>query len=268
MEQIVLNPVGMVSSEFEDPNDMPLGGTKAVIQIFPEYVDALKGIEENSHIWVICWFHKAPRDILRIVPAKVNPDLPEYGVFGLRAFARPNPIGLSLAQLERVEGNLIYVRGLDAIEGTPVLDIKPYYENDIVFSPDTPYIKGREREMRQGLIRKQVLTHHREDCRELNIAVRMAVIAEEYLGKLNHNELKVTVTGPSCLGDCVQGITRARLANPARFRFEHDDSQCRTVWSREGQSLSINLRNNPEIEQIKKWPDEQLFEIEKIADAN
>lgn len=261
MEQIVLNPVGMVSSEFEDPNDMPLGGTKAVIQIFPEYVDALKGIEENSHIWIICWFHKAPRDILRTVPAKVNPDLPEYGVFGLRAFARPNPIGLSLVELERVEGDLLYVRGLDAIGGTPVLDIKPYYENDIVFSPATPYIKGKNREMRQGMMKKQAFIHHREECRELYIAVRMAIIAEEYLGKLNSDELKVAVTGPSCLGDCIQGITRARLANPARFLFNLDNNNCQTIWSREKQSFSITLKNNPDLEQIKNWPDEQLFDM-------
>ncbi|MDD3024178.1 MAG: tRNA (N6-threonylcarbamoyladenosine(37)-N6)-methyltransferase TrmO, partial [Syntrophomonadaceae bacterium] len=140
---------------------------------------------------------------------------------------------------------------------------KPYYENDIVFSPDTPYIKGKNREIRQGIMRKQAFTHHREDCPELYIAVRMAIIAEEELGKLNSVELKVAVSGPSCLGDCIQGITRSRLAHPVRFAFEHDDNQCRTVWSRAGQSLSITLKNHPELEHIKNCLDEQLFEIKK-----
>ena len=110
------------------------------------------------------WFHKADRDILTVVPGKVNSNLPEYGVFSLRAFSRPNPIALSLVRLERVEDNLLFVSGLDAIDGTPVLDIKPYYEQEIVFSPVTPYIRPLKREMRQKIFIKQALLHHQENA--------------------------------------------------------------------------------------------------------
>lgn len=261
MEDIILKPIGIVLSDISQPDKMPLGGSRAVIQIYNEYIEGLKGIEENSHIWVISWFHQAPRGILRTVPGRINPDLPEYGVFGLRSFVRPNPIGLSLSELERVEGNLLYVRGLDAIGGTPVLDVKPYYENDIVFSPDTPYIKGKSREVRQAVITKQTRTHHREDCRELHIAVRMAVLAEEYLGKLNHNDLKVSVSGPLCLGDCIQGITRARLSNPARFTFAYDPSLYQTTWSRGTRLIGISLKENLNRDQIENWPDEKIFDL-------
>lgn len=262
MEDIILKPVGIVVSDFEEPDHMPLGGAVAVIEIYPEYAPALKGLEENSHLWVLSWFHKAPRDILRIVPAKVNPDLPEYGVFGLRAFARPNPIGLSLAELERIEDNKVYVRGLDAIGGTPVLDIKPYYENDIVFSPDTPYIKGKSREMRQGMLLKQARTHHREECRELYVAVRMAVIAEEKLGKLNSDDLSVTVVGPPCLGDCIQGITRSRLAHPTRFSYHNDPTLHRSIWQRKEEVLTVTLKNNPNMEKLMQGMDEEIMEID------
>lgn len=261
MDDIVLQPVGIVKSEFTEPDHMPLGGAIAVIEIDPRYVPALKGLEENSHIWVLSWFHKAPRDVLRVVPAKVNPNLPEYGVFGLRSFARPNPIGMSLAELERIEGNLVYVRNLDAIGGTPVLDIKPYYENDIVFSPDTPYIKGKSREMRMALCLKQARTHHREECRELYAAVRMAVIAEEQLGKLNSNDLNVTVQGLPCLGDCIQGVTRARLSHPARFSYRYDASLCRTIWQKEERALTITLKDGIDLEALMQANDEAIMEV-------
>ena len=136
--------MGVVISSVDDINEMPLGGKPAQIEIYPEYSDALLRIETNSHLWILSWFHKANRQILQASPHKVNPDLPRHGVFALRAFNRPNPIGLSLVELEKVEGNILHVRGLDAISGTPVLDIKPYFENDIVFSPRTPYIRGKK----------------------------------------------------------------------------------------------------------------------------
>lgn len=262
MEDIVLKPVGQVISETENPDNMPLGGQTAVIEVFSEYAAALKGLEENSHIWVLAWFHKAPRDILRVTPVKVNPDLPEYGVFALRAFARPNPVAMSLARLEKIEGNLVYVSGLDAVGGTPILDIKPYYENDIVFSPDTPYIKGKDRGMRYGLLKKQAVLHHQEECRDLSIAVRMAVIAEDYLGKLNSPDLIVQVKGSLCLGDCIQGMSKARLANPPRFSFSFSPDCSMTKWTKGAAELTITLQEITENLDIEKIRDEELFIIE------
>ncbi len=261
-EDIVLKPIGTVLAEVEEPVDMPLGGLSSVIEIYPEYAEALKGIEENSHIWILSWFHKAPRDILKSIPLKVNPDLPEYGVFALRAFARPNPIGLSLAELITVEGNRLYVRGLDAIGGTPVLDIKPYYENDIVFSPDTPYIRGKHREMRQKLMTRHALTHHREDCKDLHLAVRMAAIAEDNFGKVNSPEVSVFAVGSGCLADCLQGITRGRLAAPPRFDFVISEQECSSTWKKGDRTLIIKAKKDVGLENIMMLDDEVLFHIE------
>ncbi len=262
MEEIVLRPVGKVLSSTEEPEDMPLGGLEAVIEIFPEYQEALKGIEENSHIWVLSWFHKAPRDVLRVKPGRINPELPEYGVFALRAYTRPNTIGLSLARLERVEGCRLYLKGLDAIGGTPVIDIKPYFENDTIFSPLTSYIKGKNREMRQGILSKRALVHHQEECSYLHLAVRMAIIAEDYLGKLNSPDLFVRVRGPLCLADCVQGISRARLANPPRFSFQQADEEIESEWKRGNSTLLLRLKPGAEFEGLESKEDQELFHIE------
>lgn len=259
MSEIIIKPVGKVLSDIEDPNQMPLGGKTAVVEIYPEYQDALRGIEENSHVWILAWFHKADRNILRCVPSKVNTDLPEYGVFGLRAYNRPNPVGMCLARLEKVEGRYLYVNGLDAVGGTPVIDIKPYYENDIVFSPLTPYIKGRNRQMRQGFILKHALTHHQEECSHLHMAVRMAALAEDELGKLNDADLKVEVTGSACLADCIQGITGARLAHPARFSFNVSADCMETVWSKGDRVLKLKARKTYTIQELKELEDGELF---------
>ncbi len=261
MENIIISPVGKVLSDIENPNAMPLGGGEAVIEIYPEYRDALLGIEDNSHIWILAWFHLAERDWLKTVPMKVNPDLPEYGVFALRAFNRPNPVGMCLVRLERVEDNHLYVSGLDAIGGTPVIDIKPYYENDIIFSPQTPYFKGKNRQMRQSFIYKHAMLHHQEECPDLHRAVRMATIAEDALGKLNASDLKVEVIGSLCLGDCIQGITGARLANPARFTYCLAHDACETVWCKGTRVLKIKAKKSFADHTINDLADEDLFYI-------
>lgn len=261
MNDINLSPVGYVLSPVEEPWDMPLGGKDAIIEVMPEYVEALQGLEENSNIWVLSWFHKAPRDMLKAKPGKVNPELPEYGVFALRSYARPNPIGLSLVKLERVDGNKVYVRGLDAVGGTPVLDIKPYFENDTIFSPLTPYIKGKSREMRQGMIRKHALVHHGEECLDMLIGVRMAAIAEDHLGQLNCSDLLVKVQGSPCLADTIQGVSRARFANPPRFTYINMDNGSETVWTKNSRTLIIRLKGVFSRDDIHNLADEELFDI-------
>lgn len=260
MDDILIRPVGYVKSPVDDPDFMPLGGQEARIEILPEYAEALLHLEENSHVWIISWFHKAARDMLRTAPMKMDPAIKEYGVFALRSFARPNPIGLSLAKLIKVQKNIVYVKGLDAVNETPVLDIKPYFENDSIFSPVTSYIRGKERGMRWRLLHKRAVVHHREDCRDLNIAVRMAVIAEEVFGHLNADDLKVAVYGSSCLADSIQGLTRARLSNPVRFSFIPENG-ARTEWNQGNRELVIVLKGNLMQCDINLMSDEELFII-------
>jgi len=140
---IKLSPIGVVKSEISDRIIMPLKGIEAKIEVFPKYSDAMYRIQESSHLWILSWFHEAPRDMMRVVPMKVNPLSEEFGVFGIRCPARPNPIALTLVKLDKVEGNVLYVTGLDAVNDTPVLDIKPYFLNDIELSFRAPYISKK-----------------------------------------------------------------------------------------------------------------------------
>jgi tRNA-Thr(GGU) m(6)t(6)A37 methyltransferase TsaA len=99
------------------------------VEVEELYQAALKGLEQYSHIWIIYWFHEndnpGDRSILQVHPCR-NPGNPLTGVFAVRAPVRPNLIGLSAARLLEVAGCRVLLEGLDAREGTPVLDIKPY----------------------------------------------------------------------------------------------------------------------------------------------
>lgn len=261
-DRIIVKPIGIVRTEIRELNQVPIGGGGAVIEIFPEYQQGLLRIAENSHLWLQLWFHKADRGVLSTVPGKVNSNLPEYGVFSIRAFSRPNPIALTLVRLESVKDNLLFVNGLDAINGTPVLDIKPYYEQEIVFSPVTPYIRPLKREMRQEIFLKQAFNHHQEKCAGLLLGVRMALIADDYLGKINSRDLKVTVNGPPCLADVIQGLTNARLANPQRFRYNESNDPAKSIWEKNGARLTITAKQPASVDEFPHSDDQQLFAID------
>jgi tRNA-Thr(GGU) m(6)t(6)A37 methyltransferase TsaA len=101
-------------------------GLPAVVEILPEYRTALSGLSKCSHIWVLCWFDRADRSVLRARPRKISGALPERGVFATRSPDRPNPVALTCARIVSTNGLKIKLAGLDAIDGTPVVDIKPY----------------------------------------------------------------------------------------------------------------------------------------------
>ena len=262
MNTIELRPVGIVRSADDSTAEMPLQGKTSVIEICPEYAAALERIGEYSHLWILSWFHEAKRDVLATVPSKVNPDLPRYGVFALRTPMRPNPIALTLVTLERVsDDGRLYVSGLDAVNGTPVLDIKPYFEQDIVFSPRSPDIRPVIREIRRKLMEKEALNHHREICMDLRIAVRMCLIAEAAFGRLDDDSLQVEAAGSGCLGDVIQCLTRARLANPARFGFRSSRDAASSTWVKSGTRLFIEFVGSVDMPDWDAIPDEELFRV-------
>jgi tRNA (adenine37-N6)-methyltransferase len=259
---IVLRPIGVVRSSMENVDDLPQPDRPAQVEIYTPFLPGLLRIEENSHLWLLLWFHKANRHMLTGAPRRLNPDLPDYGVFSLRSPNRPNPIALYLVELEAVQGNILQVRGLDAIDGTPVLDIKPYYEHDIIFSPRTSYIRAADRSIRQNMMLKEALRHHQEACPDSYLAVRMALVADEFLGHLNEPDLQLSVYGSRCLADTLQGLSRARLANPPRFSFQESPTPYRSIWGRPGRSLMITARADCRAQDVAGLDDEELFSIE------
>jgi tRNA-Thr(GGU) m(6)t(6)A37 methyltransferase TsaA len=125
----VLRPIGVVRSQLQSREDCPKqgweGAPDAWLEIDSAFVDALEGIAKGSEILVLTWFHEGRRNLLK-VHARGNPNGPLRGVFATRSPDRPNPIGLHRVEVLNIQDqNNIRVRPLEALDGTPILDIKP-----------------------------------------------------------------------------------------------------------------------------------------------
>jgi tRNA-Thr(GGU) m(6)t(6)A37 methyltransferase TsaA len=123
-----MKAIGFVSSPYTDTSQIPKGcgashQAEGVLEILPEYEEGLTDVEGFSHLFVIWVFHQAGGYALLGTPP--TDDRP-HGVFATRSPYRPNPVGLTVVELMRREGRRLYVRGLDMLNGTPILDIKPY----------------------------------------------------------------------------------------------------------------------------------------------
>jgi tRNA (adenine37-N6)-methyltransferase len=126
-----LKVIGVIHSPFQHATGTPIqpraaGGAKGTVQIFDEFAAGLKDLEGFGRIWLIYWFDRAQHRKCNLVVKPYLDDTPR-GVFATRAPARPNPIGLSPVRLLDVRGNTLHVSDLDVLDGTPLLDIKPYF---------------------------------------------------------------------------------------------------------------------------------------------
>jgi tRNA (adenine37-N6)-methyltransferase len=122
--------IGVVESAIRDRKQMPPLGAPAAVELHPEFADGLLRIEKHSHFWVLAWLIGRPeRDVLRVTPRGVDPNTTDatHGVFAVRSPARPNPIGLTAARLLRRDGLRLEFDLLDFLDGTPILDLKPYF---------------------------------------------------------------------------------------------------------------------------------------------
>jgi len=122
------SPIGVVHSPHRQPSGTPIQPTaaknvKGIVEILPEYVEGLKDMKGFSHIILLYHFHLSKGYSLLVKPYM---DVVERGVFATRAPRRPNPIGLSVVRLDEIDGNRLYVRDVDIVDGTPLLDIKPH----------------------------------------------------------------------------------------------------------------------------------------------
>ncbi len=125
---ITFQAIGLICSPFKDLEAMPIQpASKASgpgrVEIFPEYQDGLKDVDGFSHIILLYHMHATREQSLTVTPFL---DTSPRGIFATRAPTRPNPIGLSIVNLIRVEDGILYVDDLDVLDGTPLLDLKPY----------------------------------------------------------------------------------------------------------------------------------------------
>jgi tRNA-Thr(GGU) m(6)t(6)A37 methyltransferase TsaA len=213
---------------------MPPLGAPARIELLPEFAPGLLKLEKNSHVWVLAWLDAAGRDVLQVIPRGITEHTPEnlHGVFAVRAPVRPNPIGMTAAKIERIGPTSIDVERLDFLDGTPVVDIKPYFASrDLIFSARNRQVgRPSSREaMRESLI-FQAVNFHGELCAELALGVRLVeYFRAEALGLNDPEGVKVTAPlARGCLLDALMGMLRVspgrgnlRLNAANQVIFEH-----------------------------------------------
>jgi tRNA-Thr(GGU) m(6)t(6)A37 methyltransferase TsaA len=120
-----LRSIGHVQNAFPDPTSSELmRAAEARLILEPALVDGLTGLQPGQQIMIIFYFHRSKGFDLLQHP-RGDPSRPRRGVFALRSPERPNPIGVTVVELVRIDGNVLHVRGLDALDGSPILDIKP-----------------------------------------------------------------------------------------------------------------------------------------------
>lgn len=125
---ISFTPIGIIRTPFKDKQDMPIQPTGAKakpgeIHIYPDLIEGIKDLDAFSHIILIYFFHKVETAKLTVIPFLDNSP---RGVFATRAPVRPNPIGLSIVEIEKIVKNIIYIKKIDVLDATPLLDIKPF----------------------------------------------------------------------------------------------------------------------------------------------
>lgn len=139
-------PIGIIRSPFKELEGMPIqptgaAGVEGTVEVFEEFREGLKDLEGFSHLILLYHFHSSRGFELAVVPFL---DTEPRGLFATRAPKRPNPIGLSVVQLDRIEEGILYIRNVDILDGTPLLDIKPY----------VPHFDAPVTEIRTGWVRK------------------------------------------------------------------------------------------------------------------
>jgi tRNA-Thr(GGU) m(6)t(6)A37 methyltransferase TsaA len=222
-----LEPIGIVHSPIKNSREMPLLGVAAIVRIFDAFLGGLTGIEGDSHINIIGWLDKAERAPLMVRPRKINPKLSPRGVFSMRSPARPNPLSLSAARLTKVDGPRLYVEPLDLIDGTPIVDIKPYsagwdaifWARDVHSALITQYMAQADA---LAELLREAFNFHGERCGAMAVAAKIAYDAAETL-HVNVRDLCLQLprkVDPH-LADGLIGISRATMGN-ARLTFSED----------------------------------------------
>jgi tRNA (adenine37-N6)-methyltransferase len=126
--EVVFRPIGLIHTRFGEQNGTPIQAAMAndeqgSIEIFPEFQEGLSGLEQFSHLIVLYHLHQIKSWAVRVKPYL---DEQEHGLFATRSPKRPNPIGISVVRLDRIAGGTLHFHGADMLDGTPVLDLKPY----------------------------------------------------------------------------------------------------------------------------------------------
>ena len=137
---MTLEPIAMVKNDVKEMGRRDWDKVVSQLIVRPDFADALEGLKEFSHLIVLFWFHLSPagENAAHKTHPQMRQDLPLVGVFATRSPVRPNPLGMAVVKLQGHVKNVLIVTGLDALDGTPILDIKPYLPGDSVAKIKVP----------------------------------------------------------------------------------------------------------------------------------
>ena len=241
---LALVAIGVVRSPCRERQAMPGEGIVARIEVYPEYAGGLAGIELTSHLVVLGWLHEAHVPLEGAARRQGLPDLPDRGVFATRSPRRPNPISLSVVRVLVRDGNVIEVEGLDLIDGTLVVDLKPYLPGlDGVFGAVRAW-RSRTNRGRERLARylEQEARNHLgplADGPEARLAVDAVLLAAERLGVDPRDpDLSATVNCASATADVLMALLGATLAS-GRVVITRADGPLTVRFAAGGRSLEL-----------------------------
>ncbi len=254
-----LQPVGEVRSPIRERKRMPVWGVSASIEIYPRFAPALHRIEKHSHLWILAWLTmgRDERHVLQVTPRGVNDPGPDglHGVFSVRSPARPNPIGLTAARVTGREGLTLHLDRLDFLDGTPVLDLKPYFiTRDLIFSANGQQVgKPRSREDLRESLYVQAVHFHGQDAPELALAVRLIEHFRLTFHDLNDPGV-YRITAPVDRAVLLDGLIGLTRSTPGRGNFAFHQKDTVVFDGTAEYSLAAELPADP-----LHAPDSQLF---------
>lgn len=222
---------------------MPPPGVPAAVEVFEQYAEGLWKLEKHSHVWVLAWLNEAARDTLQVTPRGVEDHGPGglHGVFAVRSPTRPNPLGLTLARIAGRDGRRIDLERLDFTDGTPVVDLKPYFASkDMVFSATNDQVgKPASREAVLDSMRTQARQFAGASSPDLELAAEIcADFRYEVLRFTDPARWRITVPSarPSMM-DAFMGMCRV---SPGRGSLVWHDSES-VVFDYEGRRYEYRL---------------------------
>jgi len=275
-----LRPIGIMHTPYKTAGDAPFQGRSSSetceIEIFKEYEDGLKDIDQCSHLILLYWLDRSDD---RVLQTRTPFDMDVHGVFATRSPNRPNPIGFHVTELIERNGNALKVRGIDALDGTPLIDIKPYSSGidaigdaSIGWFPTKTQTNGYRKDI-EGLIKKGDLRGllektgelHGHFCSHSALGVKAAYLAMREFGIVNTGmeEVVAIVETNNCFSDGIQMVTGCTFGNNSLIYKDYGKTAV-TVAKRDGKAIRIALNPDYEESSAENHPEANAL-FEKIV---
>ena len=275
-----LKPIGIIHTPYRTTGDAPFQGRSSSetceIEIFKEYEAGLKDVDRCTHLILLYWLDRADD---RVLQTHTPHDTEVHGVFATRSPARPNPIGFHVTELIERKGNVLRIKGVDALDKTPLIDIKPYSSGidaigdaSIGWFPTKTQTNGYRKDI-EGLIKKGDLRGLLEKTGELHghfcsysaLGVKAAYLAMREFGIVNTGmeEVVAIVETNNCFSDGIQMVTGCSFGNNSLIYKDYGKTAV-TVAKRDGTAIRIALNPNFEESRAEKYPEANAL-FEKIV---